>query len=653
MEINYTEEQKAFIDSVGNTIAEACAGSGKSSSLKGYAKKRPKEKMLYLCFNKSVKDEAKTSFPQNVEVQNAHSLAYRATQAYSYELSKGISNFDVMQALGIKKGDHSDKYFPIKLASHILNKFNIFCCVEEMNIGKMNYLEYSDTCFAGSNIKEIDEGAKKLWDMMIGKKMPITHNFYLKLFQISEPKLGYDVILYDECLTYDTEIHLADGGFAKIGDIVENKREATVLSYNEETRTQEECRIVAWQKIPSTKRMYSIFTGSSYFAGPVTCTEDHKIYVLNKGWVEAKDIVRGDIVQFVNDAGSGYSYGSVSALVEVNLKNYGDYVYDITVEKCHNFYANGILVHNCQDANPCMLDIFLKQKKTTKIAVGDSNQSIYGFNRAVDALQKLKGFNKYTLSWSFRFPQDIADTANQILDLKKQYISIDSGLQVIGKGNSKTLETRAVIARSNIHLLEKALMLVDSGVNLIHFEGGFGNYVFAGDSSLYDIYNLWQGDKSRIRSKFISHFETYSELKEYLEEVPMRDLEIMCSIVERYKRSLMMILKRVKDCDVPKAQADVVLTTVHKAKGLEYDIVELGSDFISERSINELDLSEQFNIDKVREEINILYVALTRAKNKVIFPNNILFGQSKLKDSLGYNIVNYPKLKLRGLRGNS
>ena len=57
------------------------------------------------------------------------------------------------------------------------------------------------------------------------------------------------------------------------------------------------------------------------------------------------------------------------------------YVYDITVEDCHNFYANGILVHNCQDLNRCQQTL-AKMAGHRLVFCGDEAQAIYGFSGA-------------------------------------------------------------------------------------------------------------------------------------------------------------------------------------------------------------------------------------------------------------------------------
>ena len=54
--------------------------------------------------------------------------------------------------------------------------------------------------------------------------------------------------------------------------------------------------------------------------------------------------------------------------------------------------------------------------------------------------------------------------------------------------------------------------------------------------------------------------------------------------------------------------ADIVLTTAHKAKGLEFDTVKLSDDFLP--SLESVDMA---NLNRCEEdEKNILYVAVSR-----------------------------------------
>src|SRR5687767_6002987 len=77
-----TAEQLAILGSTGNIKINAVAGSGKTTTVIEYARSRPSDsRILYLAFNKTVKEEAKTRFARkgltNVQVETAHSLAYR------------------------------------------------------------------------------------------------------------------------------------------------------------------------------------------------------------------------------------------------------------------------------------------------------------------------------------------------------------------------------------------------------------------------------------------------------------------------------------------------------------------------------------------------------------------------------------------------
>src|SRR6187399_210705 len=52
----------------------AYAGTGKTSTLIQIAMKYPTKRILYLAYNKSVKEEAIMKFPFNVDVETIHSL---------------------------------------------------------------------------------------------------------------------------------------------------------------------------------------------------------------------------------------------------------------------------------------------------------------------------------------------------------------------------------------------------------------------------------------------------------------------------------------------------------------------------------------------------------------------------------------------------
>lgn len=69
-----------------------------------------------------------------------------------------------------------------------------------------------------------------------------------------------------------------------------------------------------------------------------------------------------------------------------------------------------------------------------------------------------------------------------------------------------------------------------------------------------------------------------------------------------------------------KESADFTFTTTHKAKGREYDHVEmLGDDLITRGDLRKAveKGGEELQLSKLREEINIFYVAATRTRKSI------------------------------------
>ena len=127
-----TNEQHEIINSSGNIKINAVAGSGKTTTIIEYAKARPQEsRILYLAFNKSVKNEAIKKFEErglkNVAVETAHSLAYRfivygskyKLRTFGYK-SHEIAEILKLKGLGEKHGEHI-------VASHVSKFISYFC----------------------------------------------------------------------------------------------------------------------------------------------------------------------------------------------------------------------------------------------------------------------------------------------------------------------------------------------------------------------------------------------------------------------------------------------------------------------------------------------------------------------------------------------
>lgn len=294
-----------------------------------------------------------------------------------------------------------------------------------------------------------------------------------------------------------------------------------------------------------------------------------------------------------------------------------------------NLNYDYILFDEGQDASPTMLDVFLNQK-STKVIVGDIHQQIYGWRYAINSLDKVD-FTDFYLTKSFRFNSEIAILAEEILKTKKHFSEVKP-IDIKGLGqNTKTI-TRITLARTNVALLLKAidLLLEDSRINKVYFEGNINSYTYAEDGgSIYDILNLYNGYHKLIKDKLIKSMKDFEQLVEYADKTEDVQMKMIIQVVKKYTNQLPYLIKQLKTNHVndnEKQSADMIFSTVHKSKGMEYDEVYLQNDFISEEKIKKLidDPKTKFDPNGLAEEVNMLYVAVTRTKNKLSIPFDLL-----------------------------
>ncbi|MBR9917520.1 ATP-dependent helicase [bacterium] len=289
-----------------------------------------------------------------------------------------------------------------------------------------------------------------------------------------------------------------------------------------------------------------------------------------------------------------------------------------------------LLFDEGQDASSAMLDVFFNQRGT-RVIVGDIHQQIYGWRFAVNSLQKANFKNLY-LSTSFRFSQDIADLAMAVLSWK-QIIGVDTSLKITGSGTACGIKTKAVIARTNLGLLLKAIEFIstESRSKRIYFEGHFNSYTYADEgASLYDVLHLYNNKRRYIRDKLIRKMSSMKELEEYIDKSDDGQLAMMVDIVKEYKNRIPGLIREIKRRHLEpeeRNKASMIFSTVHRCKGMEYDLVHIVDDFITADKL-EMQVKGgtlgQLEIDKLNEEINLLYVAITRTRNRVEIPESLI-----------------------------
>lgn len=281
-----------------------------------------------------------------------------------------------------------------------------------------------------------------------------------------------------------------------------------------------------------------------------------------------------------------------------------------------------------QDASPVMLDVFMKQS-AKKIIVGDTNQQIYAWRYAVNSLDRVD-YKSFNLTQSFRFDNEIANLAMKIISLK-QLINGNHKAQIYGIGNGTKLKSKATLARTNYKLLEIAINQIfeEQTVKSVYFEGHISSYKYATRNSiLFDVISLYYNKKEKIRDALIKEMNNFKDLIKYAKRTEDNELSMIIKLVMTYKGKLPKLIEQIKEIHVSNSQkenADMIYSTVHKCKGMEYDEVMIADDFITQEEMNKmLKNNEQYIKNKINEEINLLYVAVTRTKNQIHIPEKLI-----------------------------
>ncbi len=278
-----------------------------------------------------------------------------------------------------------------------------------------------------------------------------------------------------------------------------------------------------------------------------------------------------------------------------------------------------ILLDESQDTNPVTADFLLKQR-CAKILVGDPHQQIYKWRGAVNAMDKIPSAIELYLTHSFRFGNNIAKCANLLLHKYKN----ESKSLVGFKGDRDRIckvagDNYAIISRTNAGLFNEAANLYKH--KQIGFVGGVDSYRF---DLITDTYFLYKEDKSKIRDPFIKLFDDYSEMKKYANIAEDWEVLSRCKVVDIYKGKTPWLVNDIKNSAVNIDEAEVVFSTTHKAKGLEFEAVRLTADFTDL-------IDDDFHLMNIKDidpdEINIIYVAMTRSKRALELPE-------ELKDAL-------------------
>ena len=199
-------------------LVRAFAGTGKTTTLLEYVRRRPGKRFAYLTFNRAVMEEAKAKFPANTKALSFHGLAYRkfgflfkdkfhrgALRAHHACKATGLPQNDERNVLAIRTLEAFLVSPDPEIAeAHVPPRRDLDRTYDSSAVKKR--LE-DETRRNGGEVPTPESDlvalATKLWTSMKDKtclNSVMTDAGYLKLYQLSRPKLhlDFEVLMLDE-----------------------------------------------------------------------------------------------------------------------------------------------------------------------------------------------------------------------------------------------------------------------------------------------------------------------------------------------------------------------------------------------------------------------------------------------------------------------
>lgn len=272
-----------------------------------------------------------------------------------------------------------------------------------------------------------------------------------------------------------------------------------------------------------------------------------------------------------------------------------------------------ILYDEAQDANPVLAEVILAQRGRVQVAlVGDQFQQIYSFMGCIDAMQGFVALPDVTalpLTESRRFGPEIAAVANTVLD---KLDPTGEGIRLAGIGPrdgyvqhrysaADAATVTAVVCRTNALVIEHIVSQVQAGRRVHTTLDVRELRQLAKDVAL-----VQAGRADEAKDTVLQGFTEIDLWESWLDDddpefEQLRDkvLAVLDYGLDKIEALAATLVPEPKD-------ADVTVSTVHKAKGGTWDSVLV-------------DMGEQAVDDDDVENLRLLYVALTRARRRVLW----------------------------------
>lgn len=282
-----------------------------------------------------------------------------------------------------------------------------------------------------------------------------------------------------------------------------------------------------------------------------------------------------------------------------------------------------VFVDECQDLNRSQIELVLKMIKKPNgrvIAVGDPQQSIYGFRGAdTDAMNRIQEALHATvmpLSVCYRCPTSHLDLAREIVPhIEAAPNAIVGEIETISTGEFTTKVDKEkeplVLCRTNAPLISYAIKLIKEGKKA-HVRGAdIGKFlkglVIGFNTRTISEFSVKVDEWENAQLELLEKRRATSSVKDTICDYA----DVMRAFAEQCANpfDITSLIDRIFSDDTD----GTVFSSIHKSKGLEAETV-----YIIRPDLLPLVRKDQQDWE-ISQEMNLKYVALTRSKNRLVF----------------------------------
>lgn len=286
-----------------------------------------------------------------------------------------------------------------------------------------------------------------------------------------------------------------------------------------------------------------------------------------------------------------------------------DHIFKLLVSTNPDLGYDTIVVDEAQDSNWATLSLLKSQVNSQIIVVGDPAQQLYSWRGASDIMGEFHG-PRLSLSKSFRFGESIAEEADKWL------AHTETNVRVTGNENMKSRVTeggmekpQGVLCRTNATVMVRAMEYLENGQDVAVCGGTKALESLAAAAS-----KLMAGEPTDHPE--LAAFNDWGELMSYTQEPGGGDLKSLVQLINEHKvPGILSACKKLKD--EHRGNPDVVISTAHKAKGREWETVEIAEDFKEPKDVENPHTGEMERGFIDRHSAMLHYVAVTRARNEL------------------------------------